>query len=1074
MKKVDKASPSFHKQLADLDLKILAIVGGKDQKEVLEELAEASIDLLGGVFCLIQPYNQSTDQYLLDQFTTGGTQKAKSFEWTRPRHEGASRTTLRDGLLLIDDYENPKNYEKYPFLKEGVGAFKDVMNIKASLGIRLDADEEKVGVIFINYARKQKFTKEKIQLAQSFANRAAFAIKSARLYQESTSYASDLRKLLDIAERLTQLIKEPESVLLKSALVQTVELFNVTRGGIVFHEGQGGRLVASYDSRSTSEESDVGEVVFGDSSLQRLVRTSTEPIEIYDAERDERLGEEERGPFRELNVKSSLIIPLKARGRTIGSLGLDECKENRHFSQRERELARILAGFTAAAIDNVRLYSLAEDELTSLLRVAEDLVHRALEPGIVLDEFYNEVIRRTLELMQFDAGWLLLREGDWIRIVATDEQHKGDKERVFPIDGSISGLSILRKSLINVSDLNNMADEYKAVYQAPRGSQQMKSELVTPLIVRGEAIGAFNIESEKPNAFETRHEEMLRLINGYVGITIELARLRHETSALSSIGLELSRETVMEDVVKSVLNHSLRFVEGKFGQVLLRTDDKLSVSWTTNEPPVDLGNVVLENDSVSGLAIIEKKPILVPDVDKPDYFVVDLPGEVSRQSHLVHRRTEKPRYKRALEAEKERMQAEFAIPLFSNEDIIGVLNVETPDGSGFNRQQQEELLAYVRTTTDQFKQSLLQPVSHHETLKMLLRGALARINTAFGQILRLEGDELVIEQTTGGERIGTRVPVAKSVTGRAVKTMTPVYIPNVFDDPDYQRYLGEEMKSELVVPLMIGNNVVGVINIESPTLGFFTSDHARVLEPFASQAAVAIERARRFEQQALAEVGGLAGDIVHRLNNPLGAISMRMELLERQPFYNELLSKYPYLNQFIGRTAKDLSTAKDIIQALRVELRGKEPGLIDLLPIFHTALERAALPENISIESYIDDTIQVVANEKLVNVLWNLFDNARKAMPNGGNLIITALYDNHWVTVNVEDTGRGIEPWRVDLIFNPDESTTIDPNAPGHGLGLWWAKSQVERFGGTIAAESRLNEGTKITLRLRRGELLSK
>lgn len=1071
-KNISKVSSSY-KLLSDLELRTLSIVGGGNQQEILENLAETSINLLGGVFCLIQPYDQTTDHYLLDQFTTGGAQKAKSFEWTRPRDEGASRTTLRDGLLLIDDYDNPVYYERFPFLRDGVGAFKDVMRIKASLGIRLDAEDEKVGVLFINYTEKQKFTKKKIQLAQSFANRAAYVIKSARLYQESIAYANDLRTLLDIAERLTQLIKEPESVVLSSALESTVKLLNVTRGGIVFHEGSGGRLVASFDSRRLENENTRSALFFGDTPLQRLVRTIKEPIEIFDVESDERLGEEEKAPFRDLNVRSSLIVPLRARGRVIGSLGLDECNEMRHFSQREKELASILAGFTAAAIDNIRLYSLAEEELTSLLRVAESLVHRALDPDIDLNIFYKEVMEQTLDLMKFDAGWLLLREGELVKIVATDANHGEDKDRDFPIDGCISGLSILKKEIINIPDLENLSDEYRAVYQAPRGLQKMKSELVSPLIVGDEAIGAFNIESEKIGAFETRHEEMLKLLSGYVGLTIELARLRHETNSLSAIGLELSRKTEMESVVKSILEHSLAFVQGEFGQVLLREGDQLSVGWTTNDPPVDMGNVVSVNDSISGLAVIEKMPIIVPDVDKPDYFIVEfLERQISRKSQLLHRKTEKPRYKRALEREKARIHAEYAVPIFFGTDVIGVLNVETPAIDGFTSQQREELLNFAKTNADIFNQALLQPELHRERLKDLLRGALARADTSFGQILRLDENGLIIEQTTGGERTGRRVSVSKSVSGRVVITGAPVYIPNVSEDPDYQRYLGEEMKSELVVPLIIGDDVIGIINIESPTLGFFTPDHIRVLEPFANQAAVAIERARQFEEQALAEVGGLAGDIVHRLNNPLGAISLRLELLKKQSFYNELLSAYPYLGQFLERTARDLNVSKEIIQALRFELKKKELVSITLTPIVNSALEEAKLPNNIKLTVQVEDTLQVIANERLKNVIWNLFDNARKAMPNGGELKVTAntTADNQWVVIDVEDTGNGIEPWRLDLIFDPYETTTIDPNAPGHGLGLWWVKSKIEGFGGTIAAKSQLDVGTKITMNLRRGE----
>jgi len=356
---------------------------------------------------------------------------------------------------------------------------------------------------------------------------------------------------------------------------------------------------------------------------------------------------------------------------------------------------------------------------------------------------------------------------------------------------------------------------------------------------------------------------------------------------------------------------------------------------------------------------------------------------------------------------------------------------------------------------------------------VLLREAVECVDTTFGQILRPDGDYLVIEQTTGNERIGTRVYAHRSVTGRALRSGVPVYVPEVANDPDYQRYLGEEMKSELVVPLIIGNEALGVLNIESAVPGAFTLDHARILEAFANQAAVAIDRARRFESQKLAELGSLAGDIVHRLNNPLGAVGMQIDLLRRKPFYAEALAHYPYLRQFIERIESDLNSAKATIQELRTALRAKgpRPRALSLAEAVGQGLAKAELPQTITVTLRLpDEGLWVLATDRLPNVLWNLFDNARKAMPQGGWLTVAAdvSAEPGHVALHVQDTGRGIEAWRLDSIFEPGEATPGDPYAPAHGLGLWWTRAQVESFGGRITITSVPGEGTRVTLSLRR------
>lgn len=711
-----------------------------------------------------------------------------------------------------------------------------------------------------------------------------------------------------------------------------------------------------------------------------------------------------------------------------------------------------------------------------LIRISQNLMRELLKPQIDLVHFFQYVLDQTLDVLEFDVGWMLLKEGDWLRIVAADRGHRDDVGRTFPITDCLSGLSILHKGPINVPDLEAMPEAWRRVYKAPTG-EGMQSELVIPLLIGDEAIGAFNIESRRKGAFTTQHVEALRLLSGQVAAAVALARSRQEAAALSSVGLDLSRQTDLDEVVRSVLNHALALVQGRFGQVLLRSGDVLTVRFTTNHPPEDLNLTVDIHDSICGLAVLHLKPVIVPDVTRPDYLVVHIEtGDAGWTGELIPHRTERPRYKRALEADKASICAEFAVPIGYAGDILGILNVETPRPDGFSAEQRACLLAWVEEQAERLADALTR--LDRAQLADLLREALAIVDTSFGQILRPEGDDLIIEQTTGNERVGTRVSLYHSVTGRALRTQAPIYVPDVTHDPDYQRYLGEEMKSELAVPLIVGDEVLGVLNIESAVLGAFTFEHARILAAFANQAAVAIDRARRFESQKLAELGGLAGDIVHRLNNPLGAISMHIDLFKRKSFYPQLLAQYPYVERFLERIETDLESAKATIRELRSALRGPSPPLrgMPLVEAIHQGLARAGLPDTIQLQLFFPETeVYVTAHERLVNVFWNLFDNARKAMPHGGMLRIQVdtMAEPGWVVVQVEDNGRGIEPWRIDSLFDPGEATPGDPYAPAHGLGLWWTRAQVEQFGGTIAVTSTPGVGTQVTLRLRRSGGLS-
>lgn len=1066
-KRIKHSTDTSVDMLLLLDLDILSIGAVKDLKDVLEDIAQKTSTFLGGEFCVVQPYEQSSDQFLLNQFTAGGNPKAKSFTWTEPRPYpyGSARTTLKDGIMPIEDYHRPEYKEKYPSLGGSVGAFRDVLPVRASLGIRLDAGKEIVGVIFVNYLDVQDFTDERIELAKQFANRAAYAIRNARIYNK----ALNTSRLLSTANKLTSLVGETQE-LMETALEDAVHLIGMDRGGIVLHEGTGGRLVASYP------RSNGNQTIFQDSSLQRKIRESSNPIEVYDVVKDPELDEEERQGFMERGIKSSLITPLIARDKVFGSLGLDETKINRHFSDSEKELVKLIADVTATAIENERLY-------TDVIEASGRVLRKALESNVKRTEFYEYVIEETLKLMDFQAGWLLEKEGEGLRIVMTDSFHQEDIGRYFDLNKSISGVSVIRKEPILINNLEDITDkELSSVYQPPTGPKKMMSELVVPLMIGNETIGAFNIESERMNSFRNRHKEMLSLMGDQIAHAIELARLRETTKLLSELELELSQKTEMSEVLDAIIRGAIELVHGAskgYGQILLLEQDQLVTRYTTNpyketgEPPDDLNRSYNVNECNSGIAVREEKPIIFPQIDELEYFVVHITdSETGRIGSAERKVLQELLYKRALEVEKEKIIAEYATPIFSMQNnVVGVVNIETPNKDGFNQYERNQLDKYVR----QVSQNLVSAfeLSNQDELNRLLKSALAQVDTKFGQLLRLaeesKGEELIIDATTGGEPLHTRIKVNDSISGECIQERAPRYIPDVSRHRKYKRFLGEEMKSEMAIPLIIEKDVIGILNLESSTPFYYAINQAIVLEAFAAQAAVAIDRAKKFQGITLSEIGAIAGDVVHRLNNPLGAISTRIELFRSK--YKNAIENDQYLSQFISRTERDLKDSKAIIQELRKTYKKGSPTPINLLESVKKGLESVEELEGVQLTVDVDASLEVIASERLPYVMWNLLDNARKAIVRAkreiGQIEINAEQERGWAIIRIFDNGIGIPPAQLGLIWDPDITTTSDTGAPAHGLGLYWTKAMIESYSGELGVESELGVGTCFTIKLR-------
>jgi signal transduction histidine kinase len=154
-------------------------------------------------------------------------------------------------------------------------------------------------------------------------------------------------------------------------------------------------------------------------------------------------------------------------------------------------------------------------------------------------------------------------------------------------------------------------------------------------------------------------------------------------------------------------------------------------------------------------------------------------------------------------------------------------------------------------------------------------------------------------------------------------------------------------------------------------------------------------------------------------------------------------------------------------QELSVPLKESE---VDLNVLLDSMLRKIFLQwPLIDLTSQVESGLQRVRaiRKELLQAIWNIVSNAVEAMAETGNLVIKAedfVGENqkHWVIIRVEDSGGGISPEQLKVLFRPYQST----KAAGRGYGLWRAKHVIEKIGGRIEVESRVGVGTTFTIRL--------
>lgn len=280
----------------------------------------------------------------------------------------------------------------------------------------------------------------------------------------------------------------------------------------------------------------------------------------------------------------------------------------------------------------------------------------------------------------------------------------------------------------------------------------------------------------------------------------------------------------------------------------------------------------------------------------------------------------------------------------------------------------------------------------------------------------------------------------------------------------------------LYLPMKGSESQIGVLGVKLADPDDYTSQqHRLLLEAFAGQTALALERVHLAQQAGQAQIlatrenleRALLNSISHDLRSPLASITGILTSLREQgsglsePARTELLAtacgEAARLNRFVGNLL-DMTR----LEAGGVKLKLESCDLEDLVGCALAHLESRLAGRTVNVDLPAGLPLVRLDLVLMNQVLVNLLENSVKFSPPGSPIDLTVRGEESSLCIEIADRGRGLPEAEIDKVFDKFYMVQVPEGGGGTGLGLSICKGIVEAHGGSIRAENRGGGGLRI------------
>jgi signal transduction histidine kinase len=443
------------------------------------------------------------------------------------------------------------------------------------------------------------------------------------------------------------------------------------------------------------------------------------------------------------------------------------------------------------------------------------------------------------------------------------------------------------------------------------------------------------------------------------------------------------------------------------------------------------------------------------------------------------------------------VRSELAVPLMVKDEVRGVLNVDSDRQDAFSAYDQEllEALAVQAARVIQntwlyeqlrLKARLFESLANvsrtinsalglNDALKVVTREACVLMRAKMCSLMMLDESRewLDLRANYGAGEAYVRKPrlsISESLLGVVVSRYQSVEVARL-----------EGLVSLVSVPLLFAGQAIGTLSVYTGQPYNFSNEEIRILSALAELSAIAIEKARLYEQivdveeqlrqnEKLSALGLLAAEVAHEIRNPLTVMkmlyhSLNLEFPAGDPRTKDariISEKIEHLNKIVEQILAFARTSEPNFAPVNLNQLINELGLLVRHKLKNQGVEWT-LRLHSNLPPILGDATQ------LEQAFLNLILNAAEAMPRGGTLTITSRpmhlrrgsgVPTH-VLVEFKDTGEGMSQEQQRRAFTSLLNTS---KRTGTGLGLAIVRRIVEAHQGKLSLRSQPAQGTVIRL----------